>query len=428
MGAAKVLIPVGLLLGVGAGVGLAIWKTKKASASPLEEAPKTPTSGTTVTESMLADEYARAMDPATQDLDYLKKSADFLRANGKTDWAGNVSSKIASIQAGKGAAIAAAQADVAAQAAAIPTDVAAFKQQWEATTPAPSQDDVDKMYDWAMKPDTVDPAWVQMAYQTVLAYDQSSAKTARVAVLGDKLTKLKSGTYGVAAQPTSPLQPAAPAPQVVVHTPEGETVETPVPTPQQVAAEAEPKEGTPLPPLPPEPSPLPPAQQPPTTKQVPELAKEETSEAADPNGTIAVARAMIDVESRPGWKADLQPLIQNWQKKVGLTADGKFGPGSALKMGEEVGVLPLIRYYPKGSPTKESAVRAYQTKLYTLADKLTSQGKREHALAIRASAEHEKGQSWPKTPGPVLTPMGEPARVEMLDKLLTALASGGEAG
>ncbi len=428
MGAAKVLIPVGLLLGVGAGVGLAIWKTKKASASPLEEAPKTPASGTTVTESMLADEYARAMDPATQDLEYLKKSADFLRANGKPDWAGNVSSKIASIQAAKGAAIAAAQQDVAAQAATIPLDVAAFKQQWEATTPAPSQDDVDKMYDWAMKPDTVDPAWVQMAYQTVLAYDQSAAKTARVAMLGDKLTKLKSGTYGIAAQPSSPLQPTVPAPQVVVQTPEGKTVETPVPTPQQVAATPEPKEGTSLPPLPPEPSPLPPAKQPPNPSPAPPLAEEETSAAADPNGTIAVARAMIDVESRPGWKADLQPLIASWQKKVGLTNDGKFGPGSALKMGEEVGVLPLIRYYPKGSPTKEAAVRSYQTKLYELADKLTSQGKREHALAIRASAEHEKGQSWPKTPGPVLTPMGEPARVEMLDKLLTALASGGEAG
>lgn len=427
MGAAKVLIPVGLLLGVGGGVALAIWKTKKASASPLEETPQTEPSGTTVTESMLAAEYGRAMDPTTQDLDYLGKSADFLQAHGKPDWAGNVRSKIASIQATKGAAVAAAQANVAQQATASSSAIDAFKTQWEATTPAPSQDDVDKMYDWAMKPDTVDPAWVQMAYQTVLAYDGSPQKAARVAALGDKLAKLQSGTYGVAAQPASPLQPAEPEPKVVVQTPEGKTVETPVPTPQQVQATPEPGPGTALPPLPPEPSPLPPAQQPPSTDKVPELAKEETSEQADPNGTIAVARALIDVEGRENWKGALQPLVENWQRKVGITADGEFGPGSALKMGEEVGVLPLIRYYPKGSPTKEAAVRSYQTKLYALADRLDKEGKREHAIAIRASAEHEKGQGWPKKPGPVVTPMGEPARVEMLDKLLTALATGGEA-
>jgi hypothetical protein len=425
MSAAKVLIPIGLLLGVGGGVALAIWKTKKASASPLEEEPQVPSGA--VTESMLADEYARAMDAATQDLDYLRKSAEFLDAHGKSQWAANVRSKIDSIKAGKGAAIAAAQQDVAAQMAVTPAELAAGKAQWESTAGKPSQDDVDKMYAWAMQPDTTDTGMVQTAYQMVLAYDESPEHAARMALLGDKLVKLKSGTYGVASPASSPVAAAA-APQVVVETPEGKTTTTAVPTPAEVAATPEPAPGVALPPLPPEPSPAPPAMQPKTTSDVPELAKEETSEHADPNGTIAVARALIDVESQPGWKEALQPLVANWQKKVGLSAEGKFGPASALKMGEEVGVLPLIRYYPKGSPTKASAVRAYQTKLYALADKLDAEGKHEHATAIRASAEHETGQSWPAKPGPVVDAAGQPTRIEMMDKLLTALASGGEAG
>ncbi len=424
--AAKVLIPLGLLLGVGGGVAIAIWKTKKASASPLEEKPQTTPPTGAVTESQLADEYARAMDPATQDLDYLAKSAQFLSEHGKTEWSGNVRSKIASIQATKGAAQAAAQQQVEAQAAPTAAEVEAAQATWEKSAPRPSQDDVDKMYAWAMQQDTTDTGMVEMAYSTIIMYDASSERPQRLTLLGNKLAKLKAGTYGVATPTESPVQ-AATEPAIVVQTPEGKETAVPTPSPEAVKAAPEPQPGTALPPLPPEPSPAPPAQQPKDTGDVPPLAKEETSEAADPNGTIGVARAMIDVESQPGWKSALQPLIANWQKKVHLTSDGEFGPKSALKMGEEVGVLPLVRYWPKGSPTQTAAVRSYQTQLYALADKLEAEGKKEHAIAIRASAEHETGQSWPKNPKPVLSPDGQPSRVEMIDKMLTQIAAAGAA-
>lgn len=418
MASAKaILIPLGIVAGLGGGIALAVWKTRKASASPLEEEP-TPEGGPT--DAMLATEYGKAMSPATQDLEYMQRVAELLEENGKPDWAAQVRTRISAIKAGKGAAIAAAHQDVAKQAQATEAEMAPGKEQWASTSGEPSQEDVDKMYTWAMSDEATDPAMVQVAYQMVIAWDKSSARETRIAVLGNKLAKLKSGTYGVAtaeeAEETTP--------KVVVKT-NGKEVKVSAPTPAEVEAEPEPVPGvTKLPPLPPEPSPKVPAEQPKTTDGVPELAKEETSEAADPNGTIALARAMIGVESEPGWKTKLTAMIANWQKKLGLKDDGKFGEKSALRMGEEVGVLPLIRYFSKAFYTKKAAVDAYRRQLYDLADRLAGEGKEAHAAAIRASAENEQGQSWPKTPAPV----DAAERLELYDTALSALVAAGQGG
>lgn len=424
MASAKmVLIPLGVLAGLAGAVGLAVWKVKRASASPLEEEPTTPLEQGAPSESMLATEYGKAMSPETQDLEYLQRVSELLDENGKTAWAAQVRTRISAIKAGKGAAIAAAQADVAHQAAATQAEMEPGKQQWASTAGEPSQADVDKMYDWAMREDSTDTAIVQTAFQMVLAWDKSPARETRIAILGDKLVKLKSGTYGVA----SPTQAAGTTPIIVKEA--GKEAAIPVPSDAEVAVEPEPLPGvTTLPPLPDEPSPDIPAAHEPSTDGVPELAKEETSAAADPNSTIALARAMIDVEDETGWKEKLQPLIANWQKKVALLDDGKFGEKSALRMGQEVGVLPLVRFFSKSFYTKKSALDSYRRSLYDLADRLDAEGKGPHAVAIRLSAEHETGQSWPKTPAPVVTPDGSPARIVMLDKLLTAMVTGGEAG
>jgi hypothetical protein len=467
MASAKaILIPLGVLAGIGVAVGVAVWKTKKASASPLlEEAPKPgaapPPEEQGPSESSLVAEYAKAMGAGVKDLDYLQGVADMLDANGRGDWAAQVRTKMSSIQAGQGAAMAAAQAEVAKQAAVTPAELAPGMAQWEATAGKPTQADVDKMFNWAMGDEVTDTAMVQTAYQLVIAYDQSPAKPTRMSLLGDKLAKLMAGTYKAPPAPVEeeaeapeeeeeapmPAEPApappkpkikvtapspakkAPAPhEVVVKPPAAPEVKLPAPTPGQVAATPEPVPGvTTLPPLPPEPSPLPPAQQPqtPATAAVPELAKEETAEHNDPNGTIAVARALIAVEAEPDWKGKLQGLVTNWQRKVGLTADGLFGTSAVERMAQEVGVLPLVRYFSKKFATKAAALKDYQARLYAAADAIEPKNA-QHAAAIRASIEHEQGQGWPSKPGPVVNAAGQPTRLEMydrLDKAITAIAN-----
>lgn len=436
MGAARVLVPL-IILGGGAGVtGWIILRARKAKASPLEEKPQLPT-GPVSPGDPAVQTYNIAMSDETRDLDYLKEAADFLERSGKPRWAREVRQKRDSLMAATGAAMSQARADVAKQAATPETELAKGRAEWEqAAGGAPTQKDVDAMYVWAMKPESVDKAIVQQAYQMVIAYDKGPDRVQRIARLGDKLAKLKAGTYGVGkALPETPavqIPDATEEPDDIIPSKRDQEVvvraggaETPIPEPEE---EDEEPEGRALPPLPPEPSPSPPAAQPSTaaTPDVPELAKEESSAAADPNGTISLARALIEVEGESGWKKKLAGMVKAWQGQVGLGDDGKFGVGSALKMAEEVGVLPLIRYWPKGSASKSSAVEEYRSKLHTLAFRLDREGKKEHAAAIRASADHERGQGWPSTPGPVTSAGGGPGRLDMLDKLFTTLSQGGE--
>lgn len=439
MGAAKVLVPLGLLTGLGATVGFIALRARKAKASPLEEKPLTPRqisqqgrAGDEVT-----DTYNRAMAAETRDLDYLRDAADFLERSGKPRWAREVRQKRDSIMAATGAAESQARAEVARQAATPAAELEAGKQEWEkAAGGAPTQANVDTFYEWAIRPDSTDTAMVQNAYQMVIAYDSTPNKAQKIAVLADKLAKLKAGTYGVApssreaaAMAETPAVEVTPAPAMTE--PPGDILpevtvkaggsEVKVPEPDEEGEE--PERGVPLPPLPPAPSPSPPAAQGPSTSTTPELAKEETSAPADPNGTIALARVLIETESQPGWKGKHKAMVKSWQKAVGYSgaaADGKFGPGSALKMAREVGVLPLIRYYPKGSPTKAAAVEKYREQLYDYARVLDGEGKKEHAKAIRESAVHEKGQGWPTTPTAVPTEQ----RLAMYDSLLSTLAGG----
>jgi hypothetical protein len=146
------------------------------------------------------------------------------------------------------------------------------------------------------------------------------------------------------------------------------------------------------------------------------LQTTETHPAIDTNGTIALAKSMIDREQMSGWKSALQPDIMSWQRRVGLTGDGKFGPGSALRMAQEVGILPVVRYWPASSQ-KNVAVPQYQSQLRALADSVQSANP-AHAEALRLSAAFEQGQTY-GTDNPPIVPLS--ARTWQADQLQVKL-------
>lgn len=131
-----------------------------------------------------------------------------------------------------------------------------------------------------------------------------------------------------------------------------------------------------------------------------DLQHEEVKLDQDPYGTVLLAKAMISSEASPGWKKALAQEITAWQLQKHLTADGKFGPKSALAMADEVGVLPLIRYFPATSASKASALKAYRDALYTKAANV-EQSNPALAAALRLSATYDEGQGWATTPAAV---------------------------
>jgi hypothetical protein len=131
---------------------------------------------------------------------------------------------------------------------------------------------------------------------------------------------------------------------------------------------------------------------PPTAVQV-----QESLPSVDTNGTINLAAKMINAESAPGWKTALMADIKVWQSKLGLTQDGKFGPKSAAKLAEEVGVLPLVRYFPATSSSKAAALKAYRDQIYTMAANADNHNPAQ-AAALRSSAAYDAAQGWATNP------------------------------
>ena len=132
-------------------------------------------------------------------------------------------------------------------------------------------------------------------------------------------------------------------------------------------------------------------------QEAPAIAVAETTPEADPNGTIALARAMLAAEGSSDWR-EVSAAVESWQGVVGLSKpDGKFGTGSALRMAQEVGVMPLIRYWSTGGKTLAQQLQAYRVALYDRARSVNAAGNPTHAAALVSSAAREKGQGWPKT-------------------------------
>ncbi|MFA5739387.1 MAG: hypothetical protein WC902_11435, partial [Bacteroidales bacterium] len=111
----------------------------------------------------------------------------------------------------------------------------------------------------------------------------------------------------------------------------------------------------------------------PPASAIPPIAAEETSEDLDPQGTVFLARILLAREGSSGWKEALQSEVKAWQSRVGLTADGKFGPGSAERMAREVGVLPLVRFWPLGEWRREVAVDNYRARIERVAQSVEAE-------------------------------------------------------
>jgi peptidoglycan hydrolase-like protein with peptidoglycan-binding domain len=103
-----------------------------------------------------------------------------------------------------------------------------------------------------------------------------------------------------------------------------------------------------------------------------------------------MVQALLAAERAPGWKRK-ESAVQAWQRARGLTQDGKFGPGSGLKLALELGTIPIIRFWPNSAGARpDLALADYRGALELIAQAATP----ERALLLRASAERETGQSF----------------------------------
>lgn len=139
-----------------------------------------------------------------------------------------------------------------------------------------------------------------------------------------------------------------------------------------------------------------------------ELIDVETDPENDPHGSVGLARVLLTRETLPGWKTDLQDDVREWQAAVGLTPDGRFGVESALRMAEDVGVLPLVRFFTQGKHwDKWSALdgpHGLRTRLRELITRLEKDPENvAHVAALRASLTRDQAQGLESNPAPVPT-------------------------
>jgi hypothetical protein len=143
-----------------------------------------------------------------------------------------------------------------------------------------------------------------------------------------------------------------------------------------------------LPQLPTVPGPAPaPAAPPASTPELPSSA---------PADTLALASAMLLQERSPHWRVIPLAALKTWQKSHGRSVDGAFGTGDALAMAQEIGTLPIIRAWPKGSYPGDGKLAAYRAALLQIA----SSAPEPRASQLRAAAARENGQGYgtPETP------------------------------
>ena len=131
---------------------------------------------------------------------------------------------------------------------------------------------------------------------------------------------------------------------------------------------------------------LPPSAPPQSPAEVP------TSAPAD---TLALVTSMLNTEKSPHWRIT-DPLLKGWQSSRGRTADGQFGTGDALAMAKEIGTIPIIRAWPKGSYPGDGKLDTYRASLQQVANAAPE----PRASQLRASAARENGQGYgtPETP------------------------------
>lgn len=125
------------------------------------------------------------------------------------------------------------------------------------------------------------------------------------------------------------------------------------------------------------------------------ISAAETSKQLDPLGTIALARLLLSRENLSGWKTDLADEIRTWQGPAGLTIDGKFGPKSAARMAQEVGIVPLVRFWPSNR-TLAQGLKTYRDEMGKTLAALKKQlpDSQAQILGVDMSQRREKGQAF----------------------------------
>ena len=122
--------------------------------------------------------------------------------------------------------------------------------------------------------------------------------------------------------------------------------------------------------------------------------------ATAPGDTVGVVKEMLTQEGNgTNWRKSPEPLLKVWQSARGLTADGEFGTGTALRMAQEIGTLPIIRAWPRGSTLQGHWLPDYQAALLSLANTAPE----PRATHLRAAAQREQGQGFGTPPKPILT-------------------------
>lgn len=134
-----------------------------------------------------------------------------------------------------------------------------------------------------------------------------------------------------------------------------------------------------------------PANVPVPSVQVPPRPPAHTAElpTAAPQDTVTMVQRLLSQEASPNWKK-ADPVLQAWQKSRGLVADGKFGPTTGLRVADEIGTIPLVRFWPKGTYPEGNWIRDYQSELIAKANQSASPKKEQ----LLASAEREQGQGF----------------------------------
>ncbi len=159
-----------------------------------------------------------------------------------------------------------------------------------------------------------------------------------------------------------------------------------------------------LPPLPPQVANLPDLIVPAPSTSSPSLpsapaAGNPSQVTSAPADTIAAVTAMLAQEAGPKWRKMPEPTLITWQKNRKRTQDGKFGTGDALVMAQEIGTLPIIRAWPKGSFPEGKWLPEYRAALRSIAATAPEPRKSQLLAAI----EREQGQGWGTPEKPILS-------------------------
>ena len=415
-----------MVLGGAAAVGLvaAMFAPKKASAAPLGEGAAAPTSGAQPTNAEEA--YGLAMNPNMKDPAYVHQLASWLASSGqRPDWGAAAEKRSIDLQAeqvlASGLQTSATpqmiQQDIAILAPTHPTYSAVLvqRQQVEAggAVPAPYTLTLLSGGELAIDlsiyrktaplasggaqpsvspaiPASVATAITEAAPQAVQAAQSAVTTLPAIAIPALPATASSPATPAqVVPAMTIPVVPAVPA----VPTPVATAVTAVAPAIAAVAAS------------------VPAAAAPAVTTPV---AAAELTPQADPNGTLALCRVLLAEQEKSGWKYVSTP-VKEWQRKVGLTADGKLGAGSVLRMAQECAVLPWVRYWSLGvgDGSKAAAVKDFQSRLRAYAQTLVPT-KPDVAAKLMLAADAETGQGWPAKPA--AAPMKEPSDEAVAEK------------